>query len=177
MKSCTAHKKAFTLVELLVTLLVLCIIIVLALPALRTLLLNNRLTSNANLLVNALNYARGTALNQSMTVMVCPFNAANSTSCGANWSSGWIVVSLPSSGTNTLLQSQQTTSNDPVLSANVSSILFDSHGLTTTQGNFTLCDTRGASFAQSVEVMSTGFVQSSVTPGQAVWNNGALACP
>lgn len=176
MKSLLVHEAAFTLIELLVTLMVLCTILVIALPALSTLMMNSRLQANADLFVNALNYARNSALNESMNVLVCPFSSADSSSCGTNWNSGWIVVAQPSTGTANLLQSQQTANNDPVLSSTVSSVLFDPHGLTTTQGNFTLCDSRGSSFAQSIEVLATGFVQSGSTPGQAVWDNSALSC-
>jgi type IV fimbrial biogenesis protein FimT len=172
-----AQEAAFTLIELLVTLMVFCIILVLALPALSAMLMNNRLRTSSDLFVNALNYARSTALNESMSVTVCPFGAADSTSCGANWSSGWIVVTQPTSGTATLLQSQQSTATDPTLSSSVPSVFFDPHGLATTQGNFTFCDSRGSSFAQSIEVLATGFVQSGSTPGQAVWDNSALSCP
>lgn len=177
MKSCFTHKAAFTLIELLVTLMVLCIILVLAIPALSTMLMNNRLHANTDLLINALNYARGTALNESMSVIVCPLGTLNATSCGNSWRAGWIVLTQPISGANTLLQSQQSTSSDPVLSANVTSILFDAHGLTTTQGNFIFCDSRGNTFAQSIEVLATGFIQSGSTAGQAVWDNSALSCP
>lgn len=170
------HKAAFTLVELLVTLLVLCIILVLALPALSTMLMNNRLRANTDLFVNALNYARNTALNESMNVMVCPLGTLGSSHCGTSWDTGWIVVSQPASGTATVLQSQQLDSYDPTLSASVSSINFDPHGLTTTQGNFTFCDSRGSTFAHSIEVLPTGYIQSGSTPGQAVWDNSTLSC-
>lgn len=177
MKSMPAHQAAFTLVELLVTLMVFCIILVLALPALSTLLMNNRLKANTDLFVNALNYARNTALTQSINVMVCPLGALGSTACGSNWNSGWIVITQPASGANALLQTQQAGPKDPILSGSVSSVLFDPHGLATTQNNFTLCDNRGSAFAHSVEVLATGFIQSGATAGQAVWNNGALTCP
>lgn len=177
LKSMLAPKAAFTLIELLVTLTVFCAILVLALPALSTIIMNNRLRANADLFVNALNYARNTALNESINVIVCPLGSLNSTSCGTNWNTGWIVVTQPVSGINTLLQSQQTTPADPTLSGTVASVSFDPHGLLTTQGNFTFCDSRGANFAQSIEVLATGFIQSGSTPGIAVWDNSALSCP
>ncbi|MGL5742322.1 MAG: GspH/FimT family pseudopilin [Legionella sp.] len=138
-----AKKAAFSLIELLITLLVLCIILVLALPQLSTLLMNKRLTSNTDMFLNALNYARNTALNESMNIVVCPFAAADSTTCGGNWKSGWIVVTQPVIGTSTLLLSQAFSSSDPTLSGNIGSVVFDPHGLTTTLSNFKLCDSRG----------------------------------
>ncbi|MBL7480401.1 GspH/FimT family pseudopilin [Legionella bononiensis] len=173
-RSCLA---AFTLIELLVTLLVLSILLMVAIPAFRTMVLNNRLASNTDSLVNALNYARSTALNQAMTIKVCPLGSPGSTTCGADWSAGWIIVTQPTSGTAALLKSQQSSNTDPTLSANTTEVVFDRYGLSTTQSNFTLCDNRGGTFARSVEVLATGYVQTGTTPGQAVWNNGSLTCP
>lgn len=172
-----AKKTAFTLIELLVTILVLCVALVLALPALSNLLMNNRITAYTDMFVNALNYARNNALNESMNMMVCPFGAAQSTVCGGNWGAGWIVVTQPTAGTSTLLQSQQLSPSDPVLSGNAANVVFDPHGLTTSPSNFKFCDSRGGTFARSIEVLATGFVQSGSTPGQAVWDNSALTCP
>ncbi|KTD74296.1 GspH/FimT family protein [Legionella tucsonensis] len=172
-----ARKTAFTLVELLVTLLVLCVALVLAVPFLNNILMNNRQTAYTDMFVNALNYARNSALSGSMNIMVCPFVAAQSTTCGGNWSAGWIVVTQPTVGTITLLQSQQLSPSDPVLSGNVASVVFDPHGVTTSPSNFKFCDRRGGAFARSIEVLATGYVQSSTTPGQAVWDNSTLTCP
>ncbi len=171
------NKQGFTLIELLITILVFCILLVLAIPALSSLLMNNRLIAKTDMFVNSLNYARNTALGESINVVVCPFGVAQSTTCGGSWSNGWIVITQPSVGTSTLLQSQQLFSVDPVLSGNVPSVVFDPHGLTTTSGNFKFCDSRGGAFARSIEVLATGFVQSGATPGQAVWDNSALTCP
>ncbi|AWN75131.1 Type II secretion system protein H [Legionella anisa] len=172
-----AKKAAFTLIELLITLLVFCIALVIAIPFLSSMLMNNRLIAYTDMFVNALNYARNSALNGSMNVMVCPFGAVQSTTCGGNWSAGWIVVTQPTVGTSTLLKSQQLSPSDPVLSGNGANVIFDSHGVTTTPSNFKFCDSRGGAFARSIAVLATGYVQSSTTPGQAVWDNSALTCP
>lgn len=168
---------AFTLVELLVTICVLGIILTLAIPSFREMLLNSRLNANTDSFVNALNYARSSALDLAVNVKVCPLGSLNSTSCGTNWENGWIVVTQPTTGTAVLLKSQQSSSLDPVMTSSVSEVIFDTHGLGTTQSNFTLCDDRGGSSAHSIQVMATGYVQTGETPGLAVWNNSALACP
>ena len=168
---------AFTLVELLVTLGIFTILVLIALPSFTTMVMNKRMTTATDSLVNALNYARNTALQQAVNVQVCPFSSANSTTCGSNWTSGWIIVTMPTSGANTLLQSEQYSSSGPTITATANSITFSPNGLASTSGNFTVCDQRGSQYAQSLQVLATGFVQGSSTPGQAVWNNGALACP
>lgn len=167
----------FTLIELMIALCVLAILITVAIPSFRTFILNNRLATSADSLVNALNYARAIALNNNEDVVVCPFSAPNSLTCGADWSSGWIVATQPPFGTGILLKSEQNNAVGPTISANGTSITFDERGLANSQTNFTFCDTRGGTFAHSVEVMTTGFIQSGAVRGQAVWNNAALACP
>lgn len=169
------HSKGFTLVELVVTLSVFAIIVTIAIPSFNTLLQNARLSANTDSIVNALNYARNTALAQSVNVRVCPLGTANSTTCGTSWNNGWIVITQPTSGAATLLKSQAFTTSR--IAATVTSIVFDNHGLATTQNNFTVCDTRGASYARSIQVLATGFVQAGPTAGVAVWNNGSLTCP
>lgn len=173
----TQFQSAFTLIELLVALAVLTIILMVAAPAFRTTLMNSRLSANSNSLISALNFGRNKALYLSSNVIVCPFRSAGSTACGGNWSAGIIVVSLPASGANTLLLSQQFAPTDPTVSSTAASVTFDPHGLSTTQSNFKLCDSRGATFARSIQVLATGFVQIGPTPGQAVWDNSALTCP
>ncbi|WP_173238450.1 GspH/FimT family pseudopilin [Legionella antarctica] len=64
-----------------------------------------------------------------MNMVVCPFGTQHSITCGTNWNSGWIIVTQPVANTGTLLKSQQATPVDPTLTANVTSVVFDSHGI------------------------------------------------
>jgi type IV fimbrial biogenesis protein FimT len=166
----------FTLIELLVTIAIAAILLSLAVPSFQAMVMNNRLTAQASGLNTALNYARNTALSQAVTVAVCPVGALGSTTCGASWGAGWMVVSNPG-GTATLLQSQQAPSGNAVLSSSAASVVFGPRGLATTLSSFKVCDSRGAAFARSVQVFATGFVQAGATPGQAAWGTTALTCP
>jgi type IV fimbrial biogenesis protein FimT len=169
--------KGFTLIELLVTIAIAAILMALAVPSFQAMVMNNRLTAQAGALNTALNYARNTALSQAVPVAVCPVGTAGSTTCGASWAAGWMVVSNPA-GAATLLQSQQApSSGSTVLSSPVTSVLFGPRGLATTLSSFKVCDSRGAAFARSVQVFATGFVQAGATPGQVAWGTTALTCP
>lgn len=168
---------AFTMIEILITLCVLSIILTIAAPALHTMVLDSRINSSQDSLVNTMSYARGIALHNAGNIKVCPFSASNSTTCGGDWSAGWVVVTDPTAGTPTLLRSQENPTANLAISSNISEVVFDSHGLTANQGNFIICDSRSNAFARSIAVMTTGYVQSGNTVGQAVWNNLAITCP
>lgn len=167
----------FTLIELLISITVLTVLLVLTVPSFKDMMMNNRVSAHTDSLSNALSYARNTALSQNIDTQVCPLAATGSTTCGTNWQNGWIVISQPVTGAPALLQEKTTGVNDPTLSATTPSITFDARGIATTQANFKICDSRGGAFAQSVQVMPTGFVQSGSTMGRAVWNNSSLTCP
>lgn len=171
------QERGFTLIELLISITVLTVLLVLTVPSFKDMVMNNRIAAQTDALSTALHYARNTALSQNMNVLACPFGAAGSTACGGNWQNGWIIVSQPATGTPALLQANSTGANDPVLSATIPSVTFDSRGIATTQGNFKICDSRGGAFAQSVQVLPTGFVQSGSTIGSAVWDGSGLTCP
>lgn len=168
--------RGFTLIELLITIAIAAIILALAAPSFRAMLMNNALTAQVGGLTAALNYARNTALSQAINVQVCPVGVLNSTTCGASWGSGWIVVRDPA-GTPTLLQSRRNPPGSAALSSTAASVVFDPRGLSTTLSSFKVCDNRGATFARAVQVFATGFVQAGVTPGQVAWGTAALSCP
>lgn len=171
------HSTGFTLIELLVTIAIAAIFLTLAVPSFTSMVMNNRLTAATDGLTAALNYARNTALSGAITVEVCPIGTLNSTTCGTSWANGWIVVSNPS-GTPTLLQSRQLAASGPVLSSSAGSVLFDPRGLSTTTASFKVCDSRGASYARSVQIpFVTGLVQVGATPGQVAYGTTALTCP
>lgn len=168
---------AFSLIELMVTLGVIAIGLTLAIPSFRTMVMNNRISTSTDAFANALNYARNTALTLAVTVKVCPVGAANSVTCGASWANGWLVATVPTTGVGTLLMSQQNGANDATVSSGTSIVNFDAQGLASTQSNFAICDSRGSTYARSVQVLPTGYVQTGQTMGVAVWNNGAISCP
>lgn len=181
--SLAPHTTGFTLVELLVSITILAILLGLTLPSFRTTLMNNRVLAQSDALASSLNYARNTALSQNINVLACPASTPGSTTCGANWQNGWIIVSQPTPGASVLLQAHLFGANDPVLSTvaiggvTAASVTFDARGIATTQVNFKSCDSRGGAFARSVKVLPTGYVQSGSTMGTAVWDGSALTCP
>lgn len=174
----SSTETGFTLIELMISIVVLAILTIMAVPSFQNILMNYKVSTLNQNLFSSINFARITALNQNVATKLCPFSAANSTSCGNNWSSGWIVVTQPSSGSPILLQTNQLASSGPALSATgVTDVSFNTRGLTTAQANFKICDSRGASYASSLMVLTTGYTQMGSSLGKAVWNGSTLTCP
>lgn len=83
--------KGLTLIELLITLVVLAIILSLAAPGFRTQILNSRTAAMGESLSNTLNFARSEALKRKARITVC--GSSNGTSCNSsNWADGLLVI-------------------------------------------------------------------------------------
>lgn len=92
MQSTVTGRRAsgFSLIELMVTVAVLAITMAIAIPSFASIVNNNRLASEANALVGAIQYARSEAVRLNQRVALC--QSANQTSCSNNtlWT-GWII--------------------------------------------------------------------------------------
>jgi len=80
-----------TLIELLMTLVVLALLLAIAVPSFRSAIAGNRLTSTTNDLVSALALARSEAVRRGNRITVC--KSTNGTDCNTagGWQQGWIV--------------------------------------------------------------------------------------
>ena len=90
--------KGFTLVEIMVTLVVLAIVAVLAVPNFRNFVQSNNINASANNLMGSLSLARSEAIKRNMPVTICA--SSSQTGCtGVDWNNGWIVFTdTPASG-------------------------------------------------------------------------------
>lgn len=82
----------FTLVELMVSIAVLSIVVLVAVPSFNSLVQGNRMTAQVNQFVAALNLAKAEAVKRNQTVLFC--HSTDSISCSepsANGWEGWIV--------------------------------------------------------------------------------------
>jgi type IV fimbrial biogenesis protein FimT len=87
-------ENGFTLVELLITIVVISILLATGVPAYQDFIKNNRLTVQTNELVTALQLARSEAVKRGTNTVVCASN--NGTTCSdskTDWVNGWIVFS------------------------------------------------------------------------------------
>lgn len=85
-------QRAFTLVEMMITIAVLAIVLGIGVPSMSAFIESNRLTSVTNDLLSSLQYARAEALRQRSRVTICQ-RAANSDACddNGNWANGWLI--------------------------------------------------------------------------------------
>lgn len=84
-----ASLRGFTLIELLVTIAVAAILLAVAVPSFQSFLMNNRMASQANDLITALNLARSEAVRRAANVTVCA--SSDGATCTGGWEQGWIV--------------------------------------------------------------------------------------
>jgi type IV fimbrial biogenesis protein FimT len=88
------REKGFTLVELLITIVVISVLLATGVPAFQDFIKNNRLTAQTNGFVSAIQLARSEAVKRGTNTIVCA--SSNGTSCSDNkndWVKGWIVFS------------------------------------------------------------------------------------
>ena len=86
------RQQGFTLVELLITIVVVSILLATAVPSFMQAIKNNRVAGQANSFVVSTHMARNEAVKRGASTTMC---AANTTmnACDTNWSTGWIIFS------------------------------------------------------------------------------------
>lgn len=89
------HLHGLSLVELLVTIAILVIVLMIAVPGFRLYLISAQRTAASTQLYAALTMARSEAIAHNGRVSVCPRNDASPPACagiGGDWNDGWLVV-------------------------------------------------------------------------------------
>lgn len=174
-----SRKRGFTLVELVTTLAVAGILISLAVPSFSEVIRNNRLVTQTNDFVTAVNLARSEAIRRSSRVTVCKSSDQVSCAGAGDWDQGWIVFNdvngdgvVTNPATNVLrvhgpLSTNVTLRGDANLSAYISYVSTGATqkfvgGTTATQsGVLVMCDDRGfVSQAEGIQISPTGRVSA-----------------
>lgn len=97
----SGNARGFTLIELMVTLAVVAILAMIAVPSFRDTIRRNRVSAASNALLADIGYARAEAIDRGQTVTLCPSASVGScTSGGTAWQSGWMVYSYPPGATS-----------------------------------------------------------------------------
>jgi type IV fimbrial biogenesis protein FimT len=180
----------FTLVELLITILVLSILLGLAVPAFRSLMQNDQQWVQSNNLLLSLNAARSESIKNDTAAggQVC--TSSNGVTCtGTPWNQGWIVLGVDPANPNSPPKRLQVVGALPAGTTlneanNNLTITFLSNGALNTAAlvnpaawpAFKMCDARGATFARYLQVTPMGRVVAAPMVGQDL-TGAALACP
>jgi type IV fimbrial biogenesis protein FimT len=91
--SCKFSCRGLTLIELMITLVILGVTVTVAAPAMQQLIHGNRLRTETSRLLNAINLARSEAVLRNTPVSLCPSTMADSgrALCAGEFADGWIV--------------------------------------------------------------------------------------
>jgi type IV fimbrial biogenesis protein FimT len=181
----TGRRQAgFTLVELLVTVLVLSILLSLAVPAFHGYVQSDEQWLQQNTLVLSLNTTRSEAIKQDVTggVQICA-SADGVTCAGASWAQGWIVLSSASAKPIQVVGALPTGTTLTEANGNLSITFLSNGALNSAALNnpsaavaFTMCDPRGAAQAVYTQVSAMGRVVSAPQVGVSLAGT-ALGCP
>lgn len=179
LRSCnhSAHsQRGLSLIELMITLLVMAVLVTVAVPGFNTLIRNNRLYTQVNDFHLSLMRARSEAMSRVQRVTVCAADISdpNNPSCvnTGRWEEGWIVFVEDSATENAsvdtgeeVLEIQQALSGDNTLRGSSTVADYVSYGGTgfstasdgtTLTGKWALCDERGASWGRELVIYATG---------------------
>lgn len=177
-------QSGLTLIELMITVVVIGILLALAGPSFLSHIKDNRRTTFINELVSSLNLARSEAAKSNSTVAICP--SSDGLACaGNNYDAGWIVFrnddsdqppAVDSPGELILRVHEGTLYPGTSLRATAgvdTGINFQASGRPVNSGDITYCDDRGADHARSVIVNLVGVIMASDKHADA----SALTCP
>lgn len=168
-RGCGANTRGFTLVELMVTLMVLAILLGVAVPSFRDAALGSRLTAYANDLVASAQVARSEAIKRNQDITLCASAGGAACDEGGAWEGGWIVRTEG----GTVLQRQPPLSDGfrvTETTGNLSELVFPATVVGVTRASFTVC--RGSPIGKQERV-----VNISVSGNASVTRTTEADCP
>lgn len=156
----------YTLIELMITLLIVAVLGAVALPSMQSFVKNERLVSQVNSLLSHLQYARSEAVTQHQQVVVCVSSNGSSCTTGS-WQDGWIMFTdLDSDGTvsgvDQILKVHDQLQGGTTLKSTSSSnsVVYDDRGFSpNSNATFSLCDSRGSSYGKTISISNTGRIR------------------
>lgn len=160
----------FTLIELVVTLAVVAVVTVFAVPAMRSIIQTQRITTAANDLISDVHVARSEALRRTTPIGLCSSSSGNACDGGGGWQNGRII--FVDENNNQLFDANEEiirsraalVHNTLTVPGLPGPLIFNSRGLVinlpVAGASFNLCDDRGFSYGRTILVTPTGQASS-----------------
>lgn len=134
-----AKVKAFTIFEIVITLIIVGILAVIGMTGFREIVQNSRAVTLSNEFIASLAFARSEAIKRASSVTICPAANANALACGnnSNWTNGWIIF-LDNNNSGTIsnrasrLKVQDALETGTQITTTIARITYNSAGFTTT---------------------------------------------
>lgn len=162
--------RGFTLLELIISLAVLAILLGVAAPSLGDFLRDQRMTTEVNGLVLALNLTRSTAIKSGIRTVICKSADGDHCTNDGTWSQGWIVfedrdANHDRDSTEAVVWRGNPESCELNYRGFGSSnyIVYYPIGDVRVNGTFTFCDERGDDAAKAVIIAKPGRIRVSET--------------
>lgn len=157
-------RAGFSLLELLITLVIVTLFTLWAVPNFGPIIQSNRLTNQVNQLAHGLHSARTTAIAQQVNTVMCA--TEDQATCSDDWNRSIIIFidinnnQLKDAGERQLLNIEQITNDTIRRTGPASAIRFAMTGLTATPATLTLCSTK-SELTETITVSLQGRVRTS----------------
>lgn len=190
-----SRSRGFTLIELMITLMVVGVLVGVAVPSFQALMTRNRLVAEINELVGTLQFARSEAVKRGQDVVVCKSATGLTCTTSGNWEQGWMVfVDVDGDGAYdsgeeiiNVVSALSGAAKGDVLSGSgdpVNRVRFNRLGSTPSFGSFKLCGPdNDARKARQIFIAASGRIRlAQDTDGDGVVDDGAspaknVSCP